>query len=75
MFIFVYQRKVNKKYNINAIILFSDDLFTKYTFLEKLLCKDFVFIPENTKAVSTNDFFYTYWLLFLTIENWRLDQV
>ncbi|RUS83045.1 hypothetical protein EGW08_009184 [Elysia chlorotica] len=27
-----------------------DELFTKYTFLEQLLCKDFVFIPDNTRA-------------------------
>ncbi|XP_041353504.1 dihydroxyacetone phosphate acyltransferase-like isoform X2 [Gigantopelta aegis] len=31
-----------------------DDLFEKYSFLEKLLCKDFIFLPGNTKKDFDN---------------------
>ena len=48
---------LHQKSNINAFLfvfflLFPDALYQKYVFLENIFCRDFVFIPGNTRKVS-----------------------
>ena len=35
-----------------VFLLFPDALYQKYVFLENIFCRDFVFIPGNTRKVS-----------------------